>query len=295
MSHQDFRPRRSFLYMPGANARALEKAKTIDVDGLLLDLEDAVAPEAKEVARDQVVGVVRDRPYGSREVVVRINALSTPWGEADLKAAVGAGPDGVLAPKVDNAEDVASLDKQLTAAGAAAELGLWVMIETPLAILNLAEIAGQALTTRLKGFVLGTNDLAKDTRAQMTAGREAFQFALAKAVTAARAYGLVAIDGVFNDIKDENGFEAECQQGRVLGFDGKSLIHPAQVATCNALFAPRADEVNQARAIVDAFADPVNAGQGVLKVNGKMTERLHLEEAQRTLAMAEAIAARSAD
>ncbi|WP_018997624.1 HpcH/HpaI aldolase/citrate lyase family protein [Hirschia maritima] len=283
------RPRRSCLYMPGANERALEKAKSIAADTLLLDLEDAVAPDAKVEARDRVCEAVKAGGYGKREIIIRMNGLDTQWGAEDLEAAVAAGPNGILAPKVSSAAEVHALDEALTKAGASADFSLWIMIETPLSILNLHEISACASTTRLTTFVMGTNDLAKDMRAMMTPDRIAFQTQLTMAVTAARAYGITAIDGVFNDIKNSEGFEAECQQGRVMGFDGKTLIHPAQVETCNTVFSPSEADVAQAQDVIAAFADPENAGKGVLKVNGKMTEILHLEEAKRLIEMEKAI------
>ncbi len=283
------RPRRSCLYMPGANAKALEKAKTLAADVLLLDLEDSVAPEAKAEARAQVAAAVKAGGYGKREVIVRCNALATPWGRDDIAAAGPAGPDGLLAPKVESGAEVRALDAAMTAAGFPAHATLWVMIETPRAILNLADIAAAAKDTRLAVFVLGLNDLAKETRARAGANRAAFFAPLSLAVTAARAEGLTAIDGVYNDIADSAGFEAECRQGLEFGFDGKTLIHPSQIETCNAVFAPTADEVGRARAVIEAFALPENAGKGVIKVDGKMTELLHLEEARRVVAVAEAI------
>lgn len=283
------RPRRSCLYMPGANAKALEKAKTLPADVLLLDLEDAVAPEAKESAREAVAAAVKEKGYGKREVVIRINALSTPWGRDDLRAAAAAGPDGVLAPKVNSAADIIELDDALTEAGFADEGVLWAMIETPRAFLNIAEIAAAAKATRLGVFVLGLNDYAKETRARPGAARASFSYAMGAAIAAARAEGLTAIDGVYNDIADAAGFEAECRQGLDFGFDGKTLIHPSQIDTANALFAPTEEELARARAVIAAFAAPENAGKGVLKVDGKMTELLHLEEARRVVAVAEAI------
>ena len=283
------RPRRSCLYMPGANAKALEKAKTLAADVLLLDLEDSVAPEAKAEARAQVVAAVKAGGYGKREVIVRCNALATPWGRDDIAAAGPAGPDGLLAPKVESAEEVRALDAAMSAAGFPAHATLWVMIETPRAILNLAEIAAAAKGSRLAVFVLGLNDLAKETRARAGANRAAFFAPLSLAVTTARAEGLTAIDGVYNDIADAAGFEAECRQGLEFGFDGKTLIHPSQIDTCNAIFAPTPEEISRARAVIDAFALPENAGKGVIKVDGKMTELLHLEEARRVVGVAEAI------
>ena len=285
------RPRRSCLYMPGANARALEKAREIPADTLILDLEDAVAPEAKAEARGAIAAALKAGGYGPRELVVRMNGLDTEWGHADLEMAVAAGAHAVLAPKVTSARDIERLDAALGKAGAGEGFALWVMIEMPLAILNIKEISAAKVGSRLTTFVMGTNDLAKEYRARMTPDRLAFQTALQLSVAAARAYGLTAIDGVYNDIKNEAGFAAECEQGRDLGFDGKTLIHPSQVETCNRVFAPSRHDVEQAQAVIEAFADPANAGKGVLKVNGKMTELLHLDEARRTVAMDAAIRA----
>jgi citrate lyase subunit beta/citryl-CoA lyase len=283
------RPRRSCLYMPGANAKALEKAKTLAADVLILDLEDSVAPEGKEAARDAVVAAVKAGGYGKREVIVRVNALATPWGRDDIVAAGSAGPNGVLAPKVESGEQVRLLDLEMTKAGFAAEASLWVMIETPRAILNLAEIAAAARGTRLAVFVMGLNDLAKEARMRATAGRASFHTAMSLTVTAARMEELTAVDGVYNDIADAAGFEAECRQGLEFGFDGKTLIHPSQIEVCNSVFAPTADEVSHARAVIEAFALPENAGKGVIKVGGRMTELLHLEEAKRVVAVVAAI------
>ncbi len=285
------RPRRSCLYMPGANAKALEKAKSLAADVLLLDLEDSVAPDAKQAARAQVAAALAAGGYGRREVIVRINALSTAWGRDDLAAAGGAKPDGVLAPKVESGAEVVELDDAMTEAGFADDATLWVMIETPRAILNLPEIAAAAKATRLACFVMGTNDLAKDMRARPGADRAPFWAALSLAVTSARAEGLTAIDGVYNDIADAAGFEAECRQGLSFGFDGKTLIHPSQIEACNGVFAPAEEELARARAVIAAFAAPENAGKGVLKVDGRMTELLHLEDAKRVVALAAAIAA----
>jgi citrate lyase subunit beta/citryl-CoA lyase len=274
--------------MPGANLKALEKARTLPADVLLLDLEDSVAPETKEIARAQVANAVAAGGYGKREVIVRINALATPWGRDDIAAAAAAHPDGVLAPKVETGEQVVQIDDALTEAGLADEAALWVMIETPRAILNIAEIAAAARATRLACFVLGLNDLAKETRARPGANRAPFFAALSLAVTAARAESLRAIDGVYNDIADTAGFEAECRQGLEFGFDGKTLIHPSQIETANTIFAPTTDEVARARAVIAAFALPENAGKGVIKVDGRMTELLHLDEARRVVAVAQA-------
>lgn len=286
-----FRPRRSCLYLPGANLRALEKAKTLPADMLILDLEDSVAPDLKTGARDAVCSLVADQGYGKREVVIRTNGLDTAWGADDLAAAVKAGPQGVLVPKVTSAEDVLELDQILDRSGASAELGLWVMIEMPLAILNIGAIAAACKSTRLTGLVLGLNDLAKELNATPTPDRSAFQVAMALTLAAARAHGLIAIDGVYNDIVNEPGLVAECEQSRVMGFDGKTLIHPAQLDTANRVFSPDPEEIAHARAIIAAFALPENQGRGVIKVDGQMTELLHLQQAQRLLVVADAIEA----
>lgn len=285
------RPRRSCLYMPGANAKALEKAKTLAADVLIFDLEDSVAPEAKEDARAQVVAAVKGGGYGKREIIVRVNGLSTAWGRDDIAAACACSPDGILAPKIESGAQVAELDAALTAAGLSKDATLWANIETPRAILNLADVSAAARSTRLACFVMGLNDLSKETRAQQKPGRAAFQAALSLAVMAARAEKLTAIDGVFNDIADIAGFEAECRQALEFGYDGKTLIHPSQIETANAVFAPSAEEVARAGAIIAAFALPENAGKGVIKVDGRMTELLHLEEAKRVVAVSEAIGA----
>jgi citrate lyase subunit beta/citryl-CoA lyase len=277
--------------MPGANARALEKAKSLAADAVIFDLEDAVAPEAKAEARAAVAAAVKGGGYAPREVVVRMNGLDTEWGLDDLKTAVEAGPDAILAPKVIDGGDIDRLNDAMSRAGAPDDMGLWVMIEMPKAILNIQEIAEAVGRTRLTAFVMGTNDLAKEYRAVATPDRAAFQHALGQTMAAARAYDIVAIDGVYNDIKNIDGLRAECEQGRTLGFDGKTLIHPAQLEETNRIFAPAPADVEQAHAVIAAFADPENAGKGVLKVNGKMTELLHMEEAKRTVAMHEAIAA----
>ncbi|RYY91277.1 MAG: CoA ester lyase [Alphaproteobacteria bacterium] len=288
------RPRRSVLYMPGANERALEKAKTLPADSLILDLEDAVAPEAKVEARDRVCNVVKAGGYGPRELIIRINGQDTEWGKADLKAAAHANPDAILAPKVTSAEDIRWLDEAISEAGAPRSLQLWVMIETPLSILNIKEIGETAKTTRLSGFVMGSNDLIKDFRAEPMPGRENLAACYTLAIASARAYDILVFDGVYNDIANAEGFAAEARQAKAFGFDGKTLIHPSQVEPCNTIFAPPADAVQQARDVIAAFADPANAGKGVLKVNGKMTELLHRAQAERLVAVAEAIAQREA-
>ncbi|MFZ1101877.1 MAG: CoA ester lyase [Hyphomicrobiaceae bacterium] len=286
------RPRRSVLYMPGSNARAQEKARSLPADALILDLEDAVAPEAKEAARNQVCGAVKAGGYGAREIVIRLNGLETPWGLADLESAAAAAPDAVLVPKVGGDADIARATEALARAGAAPRTRLWAMIETPLAILNLAEIAGaaKAPSARLACLVLGTNDLVKETRAELSDGRLGALYWLSAAVTAARAHGLDVLDGVYNDFKDAEGFHRECRQGRALGFDGKTLIHPDQIAVANAVFAPAEAEVAWARRVIAAFDAPESRGKGVITVEGRMVEIMHAEMARRTVAIAAAIA-----
>lgn len=285
------RPRRSCLYMPGANAKALEKAKGLPADVVIFDLEDAVAPEAKPEARVAVAAALTAGGYGQREIVVRVNALTTPWAGDDITVAVAAKPHAVLVPKINTAADVIAADRALSQAGAAPDMALWAMIESPRAILEIHAIASASASTRLTTFVMGTNDLAKEMRCLQTADRAPFLTALSMSVMAARAYGLTAIDGVYNDIPNMEGFEAICRQGVALGFDGKTLIHPSQIDVCNAVFAPPAEEIAYAKAVIAAFADPANAGKGVLKVDGKMTELLHLDIAKRVVAVADAIEA----
>ena len=275
--------------MPGSNARALEKAKTLSVDVIILDLEDSVAPDGKNEARTMVCDAVAAGGFGEREVVIRINGQDTQWGQEDLRAAVAAKPDAILAPKVNSAADVTSLCALMNEVAQSEPPFLWAMIETPISILNIREIAAIAGEARLSTFVMGTNDLAKEMRITPTSDRMAFLYALSATVTAARAFDVSVIDGVFNDTKDEGSFAAECAQGRDIGFDGKTLIHPAQIATCNSVFSPTQTAISRAQAIVSAFEDPSNKGRGVIKVDGKMTELLHLEEARRVLAIAEAI------
>ncbi len=285
------RPRRSVLYMPGSNARALEKAKTIAADALILDLEDAVAPDAKAVARDQVCAAVKVGGYGPRELIIRINALDTPWGRADLDAALAAVPDAILLPKPASGADIVRVSEAL--ARAPDKTQLWAMIETPMAILNVQDIAAAARLAgaRLACFVMGTNDLVKETRADLSASRRPALYWLSATVTAARAYGLDVLDGVYNNFKDTDGFRRECVHGRALGFDGKTLIHPDQVAISNEVFAPPQADVAWARRIIAAFDQPEHKGKGVITVDGRMVELLHAEMARRTVAIAEAIEA----
>lgn len=290
----EIRPRRSVLYMPGANARALDKARSLPADGIIIDLEDAVAPEAKEAARAQVADAVAEGGYGRREVVIRVNAPETPWFEDDLAAAARARPDAVLIPKVSDPDTLNTVGHRLRRAGAPETIRVWAMIETPLAILRCEEIARAArdVDTRLACFVMGTNDLAKETRARQVPGRAPMLPWLATAIAAARAHDLDILDGVYNGLKDEAGLRAECEQGRDLGFDGKTLIHPNQIGPANEIFAPAPDEVEESCAIIAAFEQPENRGRGVISLEGRMVERMHADIAARVVALADAIAAR---
>ena len=283
-----FRPRRSVLYMPGANARALEKAKSIDADCLILDLEDSVAPDKKAEARGQVAAAVAAGGYGKREVIIRINGLFTPWGAEDMAMAAKAGPDAVLVPKLNDAGDLANAAQFLVNVGGGGKTRIWAMIETPLSIFNLRDMVASHEANGLQCLVLGTNDLAKDMRAGSGGQRLALVPALTMAVLAAHAFGLDVIDGVHNDVKDAAGFRSECEEGRMLGMDGKTLIHPDQVATCNAVFSPSQAEIAWAEKVVAAFNLPENAGKGVILVEGRMVERLHLAMAERVMVIAEA-------
>jgi citrate lyase subunit beta/citryl-CoA lyase len=286
---ETLRPRRSVLYMPGANERALEKAKGIPADSLILDLEDAVAPDAKADARVRVCAAVQSGEYGAKELTIRINGLGTDWHEADLAAAAAAGPDGILVPKVNTAAEVALLVDALEAAGAPPRTKLWAMLETPVAMLNAAEIA--TASARLTVLVMGTNDLAKELHAEHVPGRAPLQYGLQACLMAARMAGKVILDGVYNDIKDDEGFRAECVQGSQLGFDGKTLIHPSQVEPCNDVYAPSEAEIASSREIIAAFEEAEAEGRGVVSVNGRMIENLHVDNARRILAVADAIAA----
>ena len=285
------RPRRSVLYMPGSNARAIEKARTLPADAVILDLEDSVAPEAKAQARQQVLDAVSAGGFAPREVVVRINALETPWWIEDLNAVARAKPDAVLVPKVSTPQHLADIAERMVDISADHHIRVWVMIETPLAVLNAGLIAATAddVEMRLTAFVMGTNDLAKETRAKITPGRANMLPWLMSCVAAARAYGLFIFDGVFNDLSNRDGFAHECAQGRDMGFDGKTLIHPNQIEPCNLAFSPTADEIAQARKLVEVFDRPENNAKGVVEVEGRMVERLHAEMARRTLAIAQAI------
>ncbi|HEV7196963.1 MAG TPA: CoA ester lyase [Pedococcus sp.] len=282
-----YRPRRSVLYMPSSNERALEKAKTLSVDALILDLEDAVAPDAKDVARENACAAARSGEYGQREITIRVNGIGTRWHDEDLRAASAAGPDAIVVPKVGSAEDVRQLVAAMQAAGAPEHTKLWAMVETPTAMLHCEEIA--AASDRLTVLVMGTNDLAKELHAEHVPGRQPLLTGLSLCLLAARATGTVILDGVYNDVKDAEGFEAECLQGRQLGFDGKTLIHPGQVEACNAAFAPSAAAVEDARAVLAAWQ--AGGGAGVVTHQGRMIENLHVETAERVLAVHEAISA----
>ena len=287
------RPRRSCLYMPGSNARALEKSRTLAADTLILDLEDAVAPDAKAMARNQVTDAVKAGGFGRREVVIRVNGLTTPWGAEDVVAAAQAAPDAILVPKVSTPGDVMMAAKAIRDAGAPEKTRLWAMMETPLAMLNADSIARTAAdpASRLSVFIMGTNDLAKETRARLTPGRPSMLAWLSICLAAARAHGIEIIDGVYNDFSNEAGLRAECEQGRDFGMDGKTLIHPSQIGPCNEIFAPSGDEVAFARKIITVFSEPANAAKGAIQIDGKMVELLHAEIARRTVAIADAIAA----
>jgi citrate lyase subunit beta/citryl-CoA lyase len=286
------RPRRSVLYMPGSNARAIDKARTLPVDGVILDLEDAVAPDAKAEARAQIVNAMQAGGFGPREVFVRVNGLDTPWFADDLDAVVAARPDAVLVPKISTIAQIEMIGQRLLDMQADRRIRLWAMIETPIAIFNIRELAAEAhdSESRLAGFVIGTNDLAKETRALIVPGRAPMLPWLASCVLAARAYGIDVLDGVYNDLSDRDGFAAECAQAREMGFDGKTLIHPGQIGPCNAAFSPSAEEVAQARKIIAAFERPEHKDKGVVQLDGRMVERMHADIARRTVAIADAIA-----
>ena len=284
------RPRRSVLYMPGSNARAMEKARELPVDAVIFDLEDAVAPDAKATARELIIQALKKGDFGNREVLVRINGLDTAWWLDDL-AVAAAGPDAVLVPKVSTPEQLRDVAKHLVGVRAEVGVRVWAMMETPLAMLNARDIAAAALDpdTRLAGFVMGTNDLAKDTRARIVPGRAPMLPWLMNCVAAARAFGLDILDGVYNELGNADGFAAECRQAHELGFDGKTLIHPSQIAPCNAAFSPSEEEVAWARKIIAAFELPENKNKGVIQVDGRMVEILHADMARRTIAIADAI------
>ncbi len=285
-------PRRSVLYMPGSNARAIEKARTLPTDGVILDLEDSVAPEGKEAARQQVTDAVKAGGFGGRELFIRVNGVDTPWHADDLSAAAHAGPDAILVPKVSSADTLELIGRRLLDMGTNHKTRVWAMIETPLAIFNILSIAAAARDseTRLSGLVMGTNDLAKDTRARLVPGRAPMLPWLSMCVAAARIHSIDILDGVYNDIGNAEGFVRECSQGIELGFDGKTLIHPNQIEPCNKAFSPSRAEVEEARKMIAVFDLPENRGKGVVSIDGRMIERLHADMARRTVAIAEAIA-----
>jgi len=284
----NLRPRRSVLYMPAANERALEKAKAIPADALIFDLEDAVAPDAKAEARERACAMFAGGGYGNREITIRANGIGTPWHEDDLAAIAYAGPDGIVIPKVNSAADVRAIEAALERHGAPDRTKIWAMLETPVAMLHAEEICGAS--ERLAVLVMGTNDLAKELHAKRVPDRAPLMGGLYLSLLAARATDKVILDGVFNDIKDEAGFSAECAQGRAMGFDGKTLIHPSQVDGCNVAFSPEEDEIDLAVRIISAFEEAERDGRGVVTVDGRMIENLHVDEARRVLAIRDAIA-----
>lgn len=281
------RPRRSVIYMPSSNARALEKAKSLSADGLIFDLEDAVAPDAKIEARTAAVNAAQSGAYGKREVLIRANGLDTTWGPDDVAAIASSGADGIVLPKVSDPNDVHHADKMLREAGAPDALTLWAMIETPAGVLSAANIV--AANQRISGLIVGTADLAKDLHCAHPTDRGPMQMALQTCVLAARANNLFVLDGVHVDLGDDQGFEAVCHQGKALGFDGKTLIHPKQIETANSVFGPSDDEIRHARRLVEAHKDALAAGKGITVVDGRLVESLHVREAERLIAAAELI------
>jgi citrate lyase subunit beta/citryl-CoA lyase len=288
MSDPSLRPRRSVLYMPAANERALEKAKAIAADALILDLEDAVAPDAKIAARANAVAAARSGEYGHREITIRCNGLDTPWGADDIAAAATSGASAVVIPKVSSLAYLEEVERRLEAAGAPADMTIWAMIETPTAILDIRSIAHHG---RVNVLVMGTNDLAKELRTGMLPDRSPLVPHLATALVGAREAGKVILDGVYNDVRDPDGFLVEAMQGKALGFDGKTLVHPSQVEPTNTVWAPSDDDVDFSRRVIEAFEAAEAEGRGVITVDGKMIENLHVDNARRVLAVADAIAA----
>ena len=281
------RPRRSILYMPGSNARALEKARSLAADGLILDLEDAVAPDAKETARRQVCEAVREGGYGMRELLIRVNGLASPWGYADVVEACKTSADAILLPKVESADAIRSLEAIMNANGAPEGMAIWAMMETARGMLAAEEIATSS--HRLAGFVMGTSDLAKELHCAHTRERLPMITSLSLCLLAARGYGLAIVDGVYLDLNDDEGFEYACRQGVEMGFDGKTLIHPKTVETCNRIFSPQPQEVEWSRKIILAHEAASKEGKGVVVVDGKLIENLHVENAKRLVSTAEAI------
>jgi citrate lyase subunit beta / citryl-CoA lyase len=287
------RPRRSLLFMPGSNARAMEKARTLAADGLILDLEDSVAPDAKAQARDQIAAAIAAKGFGGREIWVRTNSLDTPWWKDDVAMAGRAKPDGILVPKISTADELNAIGARLAELGADLSIKVWAMVETARAVLDADKLAAASRDpkTRLAGFVFGPNDIARETRIKMLPGRAAMIPMITHCILAAHAHGLEMFDGPYSDFSNTDGFAQECAQGRDLGFDGKTLIHPSQIGACNTVFTPPAQEVAEARRIVAAFALPENAARGAIQLDGRMVERLHADMARRTIAIADAIAA----
>ncbi|MET3905831.1 citrate lyase subunit beta/citryl-CoA lyase [Bradyrhizobium sp. S3.3.6] len=287
------RPRRSLLFMPGSNARALEKARILPADGIILDLEDSVAPDAKAMARDQIAEAIAAGGFGKREVLIRVNSLDTPWWVDDVGMAGKAKPDGILVPKISAVDDLNTIADRLSEIDADASIRVWAMIETPRAVLDAHKLAAAAKNekTRLAGFVFGPNDIARETRIRTQPGRATMIPMITHCILATRAHGLEILDGPYSDIGNIDGFTAECVQGRDLGFDGKTLIHPSHIETCNAIFTPAAEEVAEARKIIAAFAKPENVLRGAIRLDGRMVERLHADMAERTLAITDAITA----
>jgi citrate lyase subunit beta/citryl-CoA lyase len=281
------RPRRSVLYVPGTNTRALQKATRLPADAVILDLEDAVAPDAKPDARHRVSDLARSGAFGHREVIIRVNGIDTPWHDQDVRAVASSGANGLLVPKLQSTQDIHAVEAAIQAAGGPAELRLWAMIETPIAVLRVADIA--AAGTRLDTLVLGTNDLADELSAQPGPDRAELATALSLCLLAARAHGLTILDGVFNDTTDTHGFTAEARQGRAMGFDGKTLIHPSQIDPCNTAFTPSNDELTHAQRVIQAFQEAHRSGQGVATVDGQMIENLHARQAHQIIALRAAV------
>jgi citrate lyase subunit beta/citryl-CoA lyase len=287
------RPRRSLLFMPGSNARALEKGRNLPADGLILDLEDAVAPDAKATARDMIAQAIAAGGFGRREVLIRINALDSPWWIDDVTMAAKARPDGILVPKISSVEDLSAIADRLGDIGADMSIKIWAMIETSRAVLHAEELAAASRDSemRLAGFVFGPNDISRETRIRMQPGRALMLPMITHCILATRLHGLEILDGPYSDFSNFDGFAQECAQARDLGFDGKTLIHPGQIEACNAIFTPPEEEVAQARNIIAAFERPENAARGAIQLDGRMVERLHADMAARTIAIADAIAA----
>lgn len=285
----ELRPRRSALYMPGANDKALEKAKSLPTDAIIFDTEDSVAPDMKVVAREKVAAAVQSGEYGARELTIRVNSIETEWHTDDLRSAAQAGPDGIVVPKVSSAADVAAVERVIEAAGVPDHTRIWAMLETPEAVERAVEIATSS--ERLSVLIMGTNDLAKELRAALVPGRAPLLWGLARCLNAARYAGKIILDGVYNDVRDPEGFALEATQGAQMGFDGKTLVHPSQVEPCNVAFSPTAEEVEHSRRVIAAFDEGLAAGKGVITVDGRMIENLHVDNARRAIAIADAIAA----